>query len=115
MTDNGPVVNLPSPFELEGLKLTPVTILLTFGMSRSECINYLKTFEFKVSTTIDYNPILTELHKVALSTGTKELEEIELEQKVVDGNEWYVDESGLEVYAYSFLSKESQFKDLRYD
>ena len=115
MTDNGPTIVFPSPYKVDEMELPGAVLLLPFGMSRTECIRYLKVFDYVVSTTIDNEPVLTDLHKLALKVGSKTMEEIELEQKVVDGDEWYRDELGLEVYAYSFLSIESHFKDLRHD
>jgi hypothetical protein len=115
MTDDGPIVSFSSPFKIAELELPKSVLILPFGMTRSQCIKYLKTFDYLVSTTVDNDPIITDLHRFALKLGTKSIEEIELEQKVVDGDDWYRDELGLEVYAYSFLSIESHFKDLRHD
>jgi hypothetical protein len=116
MTDNGPRVLIDSPYKIgeEEVSLAPVDLQLPFGMSRSEAIRYLRTLDLKVKTVIDHELILTPLHEF-IKDDPFELENLTVAQLVVNGDEVYIDEFGLEVYSMSTLSDTEQLIDKRYE
>lgn len=117
MTDNGPKVLIDSPFTIgeENFKLAPAELVLPYGMSRTDVIKYLRGLNLKVQSTIDHSLIISPLHDKLLENGLIDLEDIKIAQLVVNEDEIYVDEFGLEVYSHSTLSDESKLIDKRYD
>jgi hypothetical protein len=117
MSENGPRVLIDSPYTIgeEKLKLSPVELILPFGMSRTDTIRYLKNLNFQVKTTVDHSLVFSPIHEKMLEDNLIDLEDIKIAQLVVNGDEIYIDEFGLEVYSYSTLSDESKLIDKRYD
>lgn len=116
MTEDGPKVFLDSPFLLEGtIKLPPVYLTLPFGWSRSRTIQYLRDLQFKVSSIVSHEPIFNKVLEKAIASERMSLEELELRQRITDGEDWYKDEFGLPVFGYSFLSETPTFTDKRYE
>lgn len=112
MTDNGPVVEIFSPFKVKDVPLPPAVLMLPYGMSRTKVIRHMKTLDYSIETIVDHEPIVTDFHKFF----NIDQEEIGPGQIIRDGDEWLLDDFGMHVYAYSFLTSEKgQLKDLRYD
>jgi len=115
MTDDGPVVFVDSPHKVEDASLTPARLKFKHGMSRTDVIRYMKVLDGKVSSIVSHEPVITPLLEIPLKDGSLTIEEVELNQLVMDGNEVFIDEFGLPIYCHSELSTSEGLKDLRYD
>lgn len=116
-TEEGIKALIASPFKLNGsIELPGALVEFPSRVTRSEVIKFLKNAPYKIITKVSNEPIIDEKTSLLISKGELDLNDIVLDQRLIDENDWYIDEFGLPVFAKSYAVKEKEDKliDERY-
>lgn len=113
-TDDGTVALLQSDLLIDELKSTPLRVLFPFGTYRSRVKESMK--DVRVLTVVSHEPILDESILDLLHSNTRTLEEICEEQRLKDGDEYYIDDFGFYVYFCNYATEgQDKLIDNRYE